>query len=217
MHCDSSLILYTHPLSANGRKVMANVYLHKMDIDIRLVNVYQGEGQHPDYLKINPLGQIPALVDKAAGITLRESNFIMMYLAQHDGRSHYYPPERRMEIIQWLFWEAAQWQPALCTILRGAVAHKLLPALFPKPVEEVDWDEPAASRMFAFLSHQLSKSKYLAGKQLTIADLTVAGMMTYFRIANFPYDKYPAIRDWYCEIQALDAWQRSASECWEIN
>jgi glutathione S-transferase len=51
--------LYTHHHSANGRKVLASSHHLKLDPEIILVNIYQGDGQKPDYLKINPFGKIP--------------------------------------------------------------------------------------------------------------------------------------------------------------
>jgi glutathione S-transferase len=53
---------------------------------------------------------------------------------------------------------------------------------------------------------------FLAGEQLTIADLSVAGMMTYARVARFPFAALPAIARWYGRIEALDAWRATEVE-----
>ena len=52
------LTLYTTPLSANGRKVQAAGRHLGLDLEIRLVNVYAGEGRTPEYLRVNPTGKI---------------------------------------------------------------------------------------------------------------------------------------------------------------
>jgi glutathione S-transferase len=55
--------LYTTPLSANGRKVLAVSHHLGLEPEIKLVNVYKGEGRTAEYLSINPSGKIPTLVD----------------------------------------------------------------------------------------------------------------------------------------------------------
>lgn len=75
--------LYTHPHSANGRKVLAIINYLKLKPEIIPINVYTGEGQKSDYLKINPFGKIPTLVD--GEFILWESNAIMLYIADKYG------------------------------------------------------------------------------------------------------------------------------------
>ena len=57
------LNLYTTPLSANGRKVLAVSRQLGVSCNVHLVDVYKGEGRTPSYLAINPSGKIPTIVD----------------------------------------------------------------------------------------------------------------------------------------------------------
>ena len=111
--------LYTTPLSANGRKVMAASHHLKLQPEVKLINVYKGEGRTPEYLAVNPWGKIPTLVD--GELTLWESNAILQYLSEAYGDYKLWSqdPKRRADISRWLFWESAHWQPAFQSLLRA--------------------------------------------------------------------------------------------------
>jgi|SRR5271157_435630 len=87
--------LYTTPLSANGRKVLAVSHHLGLAPEIRLVNVYRGEGRSAKYLAINPSGKIPTLVD--GEFTLYESNAILQYLSEAHGEYRLWSREPRQE------------------------------------------------------------------------------------------------------------------------
>lgn len=77
------LVLYTTAISANGRKALAVAKHLELNIDVRSVDVYRGEGRTADYLKINPSGKVPTLVDEE--FILWESNAILVHLAEAHG------------------------------------------------------------------------------------------------------------------------------------
>lgn len=75
--------LYTTPLSANGRKVVALSRHLGLDPEIVEVNVYAGMGRTPEFLGRNPWGKVPTLVD--GDLTLWESNAILQYITEAHG------------------------------------------------------------------------------------------------------------------------------------
>jgi len=206
--------LYTHHHSANGRKVLALTYHLQLPAEILLVNIYQGDGKNPDFLKINPLGKIPVLVD--ADFVLWESNAILQYIAEKfaDFQFSDQDPQKRADISRWLFWESSHWQPALSTVLAPVVGHHLLPHVIPAPKEAPNWQHPDFNRWVTYLNSRLTQHSHVVNDRLTIADFSVAGMMTYFRFAKFPFDHFPALKNWYERIESLDAWKKSESELW---
>lgn len=210
----SLFTLYTHPLSAHGRKVLALTYHLQLEPEIKFVNVYSGEGQSAEYLKINPLGKIPTLVD--ADFILWESNAILQYIAEKFGDNQLYTkdPQKRADIARWLFWETSHWQPAIGVVLAPAVGHRLLPDVVPAPTSEPHWENAELHRWLTFLDSHLGRQNFLVENELTIADFAVAGMMTYFRFAKFPFDQFPAMSAWYENIEKLEAWKKSESELW---
>lgn len=208
------LALYTTPLSANGRKVQAVARHLGLEVDVCLIDVYQGEGQAAEYLAINPSGKIPTLVDDK--ITSSESNAILVYLAESYGSLQLFSrdPAERATILSWLFWESAQWQPALIPVLAAFVGHKLRPDAVPAPPRQPDWRDPQLDPLLQRLETQLRSRSFLAGAELTLADFSVAGMATYFRTAGFPFAAFPHLEAWYQRIEALDAWRATAVSLW---
>jgi glutathione S-transferase len=206
--------LYTTPLSANGRKPLAVGRALGLALDVRLVNVYRGEGRTPEYLAIEPAGKIPALVD--GDLVLSESNAILVYLCEAHGDFRLWSrePAGRAEIARWLFWEAAHWQPALIGVLSGFVGHRLLPDVVPPPAAPPAWAGPTLAPLLALLEARLAERPFLAGEDLTIADFCVAGMATYFRAAAFPFADLPRLAAWYERIEALPAWRESEDPLW---
>jgi glutathione S-transferase len=211
------LTLYSTTLSANGRKVLAVGRQLELDIDVRLVNVYRGEGRAPGYLAINPTGKIPTLVDE--DLTLVESNAILQYLCEAHGDFRLWSrePKLRGRIARWLFWESAHWQPTLAPLLSPCVGHRLLPNLVPPPAAGPDWDADALSPLMAALGTALSASRFLVGDEITIADFAVAGLVTYFPVARFPFEKYPAFAAWYRRIEMLEAWRATQEPLFTAN
>lgn len=208
--------LYTHKHSANGRKVLAISHFLNLEPEIIKVNVYEGDGQNPEYLKVNPFGKIPTLVD--GNFILWESNAILQYIAEKFGDFELSArdPQKRASIARWLFWESAHWQPAMSAVLAPAVGHHLLPNLIPAPSENLNWKHQECNRWVTYLNSYLAQHAYLANNELTIADFSVAGMMTYFRFAKFPFHDFPALSDWYERIESLDAWKQSESTRWAV-
>jgi glutathione S-transferase len=208
------LTLYTTPLSANGRKVLAVCHELGLEPDVHTVDVYRGEGRAPEYLAINPSGKIPTLVDD--GFTLCESNAILQYLsaAHGDDRLGSRDPQDQARIAQWLFWESAHWQPALTTVLAAFVGHRLLPDVLPAPSGDPAWSDEGLRAALASLEARLATALSLVGSDLTIADFSVAGMATYFRAAGFPWGEYPSIADWYQRIEARDSWRATRTPLW---
>jgi len=208
------LTLYSTALSANGRKVLAVSRHLELDIDVREVNVYRGEGRRAEYLAINPSGKIPTLVD--GDLTLFESNAIMLYLSEAHGDCRLWSrdPKERGRIARWLFWESAHWQPALAVLLAACVGHRLLPKIVPPPAAAPDWSAAALAPLMHELDTALSASPFVAGDALTIADFAVAGMCTYFDVAGFPFEKHPAFNDWHRRIGMLDAWRATREALW---
>jgi len=208
------LKIYATPLSANGRKVLAVSRELGLTAEIHIVNVYRGEGRTAEYLAINPMGKIPTLVD--GDFVLFESNAILIYLAEGYGKSRLWSTDSkaRGRIAQWLFWESAHWQPSLIALLSEQVGHRLVPEAIARPRSAPDWNSASLQPMLKTLETTLSADAFLTGSHATIADFSVAGMCTYFRVAGFPFHDFPAISRWYARIEAFDSWRATESALW---
>lgn len=208
------LALYTTPLSANGRKVLAVSRQLGLEPRVHPVDVYRGEGRSPEYLAINPSGKIPTLVD--AELTLTESNAILLYLADayRGGDLLGRDPADRARVASWMFWEAAHWQPALTGVLAPAVGHRLRPDALPEPEAPPDWSAGALAPLLERLETALGERAFLTGDAPTLADFSVGGMTTYFRACGFPSAAHPRIAAWLDRLDALDAWRETRVPPW---
>jgi glutathione S-transferase len=205
--------LYTTPLSANGRKVLAVCRHLGIEPEVRTVNVYAGEGRSAEYLAVHPLGKIPTVVD--GRLTVWESNAVLQYIVEAHGGNRLWSREAkgRAAITRWMFWETSEWQPALVQVLTGFVAREL-GLLDEKTPVTLNWMDSRFRVQAEFLEAHLRGREFLANEELTIADFSVAAMMMYVRRAFFPFSEFPAIAAWYERIEDLEAWRETAVEPW---
>jgi glutathione S-transferase len=207
--------LYSTPLSANGRKVMAATHHLKLQPEVKLINVYKGEGRAPEYLAINPWGKIPTLVD--GELTLWESNAILQYLSEAYGDYKLWSrdPKRRADISRWLFWESAHWQPAFVPVLSTFVGPLLVSETAVPAPGRVNWSHEGFQTAVKSLDAHLKGREFIVGDELSIADLSIAGMMMYVRPARFPFEAFPHLGAWYERIEGLEAWKATAVGPWQ--
>jgi glutathione S-transferase len=205
--------LYTTPLSANGRKVLAVCSHLGVPADVKLIDVYKGEARTPEFLALHSLGKIPVLVEGRTIVW--ESNAILQYIAEAHGGYRLWSrdPKARARIARWLYWETAEWQPALVPVLTGFVARELGLLDAAAPVT-VDWADERFRNQAQFLEGHLHGREYIANDELTLADFAVAAMMMYVRRAWFPVRDFPNIDAWYERVERTDAWQATAAGPW---
>ena len=105
-------ILYHHLFSGPSRTVLLTVRNLGLNIQVKNVDIFKGEQHSPQYLKINPLNQIPAFVD--GDFVLTESKAIVCYLA-NSNRSQLYPTDfkKRAMIDSRLYFDSSSFFPAL--------------------------------------------------------------------------------------------------------
>lgn len=180
--------LYDYLPSGNSYKVrwvcahLGLDYTH-MDVDI-----HEGDTHTPEFLALNPAGQIPLLV-LDDGQTLAESNAIIRYLADS---SHLVPsdPYLHAKMLQWQFWEQYRHEPAIavarfiCNYDRDARADELA-SLMPKG--------EAALRV---MDDHLSAKDWFVGDSCTLADVSLYAYTHVAEEGGFVLSDYPAVQAW---------------------
>ena len=118
--------LYYDPITVNSRKVVAGLDLLGVPYEEVKVDYFAQEQKKPDFLAINPNGELPALVD--GDMKLWESNAILVYGADKSGPTSAYPqdPKIRADIHRWLLWESSKWFPGCYVYLAENVVKPLL-------------------------------------------------------------------------------------------
>ena len=157
----------------NGRTLRALWALEECNVDYDFVevDVTKGEGQAEWFLKINPFGKVPVLVD--GDLTISESAAICQYVAERQPASGLLPPTATPESAhchQWTSFLLTEVDAPLWTIAKhrfALPADKRVPAV----VDTALWELQRALRV---LDDALVGREFLAGDRLTVADI-IAG------------------------------------------
>src|ERR1700712_3111824 len=114
---------------------------------------------------------------------------------------------QRALVNRWLLWETSIWFPSCYIYLVEYVVKPLLKA---EPDESViSAEAPKWHKHATILDEQLSKTKWLAGDNLTIADVAVAAPMHLHAAQKLPLEKYSNLTRWLSEIEKLPEWQKT--------
>jgi glutathione S-transferase len=155
------------------------------------VDTMRGGSRTPEFLELNPFGQVPA-VDFEDGRALAQSNAIIRYLARD---SELVPKDAfaAAQMDSWLFWEQYSHEPyvAVCRfqmVYLGKPQSELDPNLVKRGHAALDQ-----------LERQLARTRYLVGDSFSLADIA---LLAYTRLAHqggFDLDRHGAIRRWIAD------------------
>jgi glutathione S-transferase len=155
--------------------------------------------QSAEYLELNPNARIPTLVD--GEVVLWESMAINLYLAQrYEGPMHCASPEVLGLAAQWSFWAVLEMEALLLDLLLRRV---VLPA--PSYAER---DELLLRKPLGVLNDALAGREYLVGKSFTVADLNVASILTWGKMARLDMSAHPEAKRWLDGCLARSAYSR---------
>lgn len=173
---------------ARSRASIVQWYLEELDIpyEFVLLDMQAGEHRQPDYLAINPIGKVPAIVD--GDFRLWESGAILLYLAEKYGSTPM-SLEQRTEINQWILFANAT----------------LGPGVFVEATREKE-----TPRLFTALDHRLQQHPYLLGDSFTAADVAVGSLIAYIPLMlRLGFDGYPALQAYHQRITERPAFQKT--------
>ncbi|KAA3649231.1 MAG: glutathione S-transferase family protein [Proteobacteria bacterium] len=164
------LTLYGCPNSRSLRAVWA-LEEAGADYDYVFVNLFKGEGRHPDFLAINPAGKVPVLrLD--SGAVLSETGAILLWAAERYPDTALLPADEhaRAQAWRWLCIGLTELEQPLWTIAKHRFA---LPEK--RRVPEVEstarWEFDKAA---ALLAQRLAEAPWLAGERFSIADIVAS-------------------------------------------
>jgi glutathione S-transferase len=196
--------------SPNARKVRFVAYELGLEPTFTNVNIFKGESRTPEFLAKNPNGRIPVLED--GGLTLWESNAIVLYLAATRPEKGLLPsdPKQRAEVDQWLFWQAADFAPAIGKVVFERVVKKFAGLGDPdQAVVEAGLRDFKTSA--AVLNAALEGKEYLVGR-LSVADFGVMALLTVHEMAGIDLSPYPALSAWYGRMMARESVKRGQAD-----
>jgi glutathione S-transferase len=163
-------------------------YLEELGLEYEYIslNLQAGEHRQPDYLAINPVGKVPAIVD--GDLKLWESGAILLYLAdKYDATVD--TPEQRAELAQWVMFANATFGPG---VFVEANREREMP------------------RLLTFLNQHLDTRSFILGNQCSAADVAVGAFLAYMPIMlKIGFEDYPAISAYLQRLMERPAFQKS--------
>ena len=188
------LTIYGDSISGNCLKVKWTADHLGLAYDWIETSVLTGETRTPEFLAMNPAGQVPAVI-LDDGRPLAQSNAIILHLAQG---SDLVPTDAydRARMFEWLFWEQYSHEPYVA-VARFKVRYlgQDFDSLEPRLVER-------AYGALQRLEDGLAGRAFLIGDALTLADVS---LVAYTRVAHeggLSLDAYPAVQAWIGRVEA---------------
>jgi glutathione S-transferase len=186
--------LYSLTLSGHAHRARLFLSLIGQPYGAVEVDFAGGQNRSPDFLAINPFGQVPVLDDD--GVIVPDSNAILVYLAKKLGRGDWLPEdaEGAARVQRWL-------SVAAGPIAFGPCAARLV-TLFGAAfdAEEVI---ARAHRILALIDAELSSRDWLAAERPTIADVALYSYIAAAPEGNVDLAAYGHVRAWLARIEAL--------------
>jgi glutathione S-transferase len=196
------------PPSPNTWKVRAVAAHLGIPLEFEFVDLTKGRSHTPDYLAFNPTGRTPTLID--GDLKLWESTAIMQYLASRKPNSLWPDDARtRADIMRWQSWSLAHFSKEGCEPLLFQRIVKQILKLGPPDEAVIAQGLECFKRDAAVLDAHLAKQPYLVGKEVTLADFSVASLLFYAERAKLPLASYPNVKDWFARVSALPCWQET--------
>ena len=181
----------------NGKKISIMLEEIEFDYKVTKINIYKDEQFKPEFKKISPFSKTPVIIDHDNKRSLFESGAILIYLAEKSGK--FYDLQERTTINQWLMGQIGYVGPMLG---QHHQFHHYNPG-------KSDFGEKRyfkiSKRIYKELDERLMVSKFLAGKEYTIADIATFPWIARHEWHDIGLKKFEGLTRWYQEISKREA------------
>ncbi len=190
--------LYT-AATPNGHKVSIALEELQLPYEVHALKLSELEQKQPAFLKINPNGRIPAIVDRAMeDFAVFESGAILLYLAEKTGRLMPSDAKGRSLVLQWLMFQMGGVGPMMgqANVFYRYMPEKIQPA--------IDRYQRESRRLFEVLDARLGEAEFLAG-DYSIADIATWPWVRIYEWSGVSVDGLPHLNRWLAAIAARPA------------
>ena len=189
----------------NGHKVSILLELLGLEYELQELNFAKNEQKEPWFLKLNPNGRIPTIVDSSTNTTLSETAAIMQYLVDT------YDKENKFSYkvgtpLYYKQLEVLYFQMAGVGPMQGQMGHFkfFAPETIPYGIERY---ENETKRLYSVVEEYLQRNKangpYLVGNHLCIADIAIFTWATKLPRAKIDINTWPLVAQWFENIASL--------------
>ncbi len=193
--------LYTSN-TPNGYKVSIMLEELKLPYNVIAVDLVKKEQKKTEFLKLNPNGRIPIIVDREnKNFVVFESGAILIYLAEKNGKLLPEHPEKRSVVLQWLMFQMGGIGP-----MQGQ-AHVFY-RYAPEKIEyAINRYQKETFRLYQVLDDQLKNKEYLAD-DFSIADIATWPWVRRHQWAGVEIGKLYNLRRWVENLENRPAFQK---------
>jgi glutathione S-transferase len=187
--------LYGHDLSGNSYKVKLMLSLLGLDFEWKRVDLIAGAHKQPEFLVLNPFGQVPVLVD--GDTILADAQAILVYLARQYGDETWLPlaAEPMSQVVRWLSTAAGE-------VRQGPESARLY-HLFKATSINLERVMQRSTFILTQLDAHLAHQDWLALKHPTIADVAVFPYVALARDGQIDLDAYLNVLSWIERVKRL--------------
>lgn len=193
--------LYCFGESGNAYKAALALELSGLAWEPVFVDFFGGETRSPEYRELNPMGEVPVMVDD--NVTLSQSGAIQDYVTSKSGKLGGRSADERREILRWQFWDNHKMSSM-------AGMTRFLMNFLPedkRPAEVIAFNQGRLKSAYKTLEAELSTRDWLVGDQITIADISCCGYLFYPEPFGFDRAEWPAIDAWLTRISDTPGWK----------
>lgn len=196
----SEFKLHCFALSGNAYKVALFLTLSRQSWEPVFVDFLNGQTRTREWRDtVNEQGEVPVLEHQ--GKSLTQSALILDYLADYTGQFGGHTPEEKQEIWRWMLFDNHKFTSYYATLRFLYGIQKT------GETEVTRFLRDRAAAAYQVVDAHLSKTPFLVGERLTIADLSLAGYVFMPEETGLSMDAYPHIQAWKKRIQTLPGWQ----------
>lgn len=193
--------LYCFGESGNAYKVALALTFADMEWEPVFVDFFNGEARSPAFRAINEMGEVPVLQD--GDTTLTQSGVILDYISSKSGKLGGKSAAERREILRWMFWDNHKFSTQIGTV-------RFLANFLPedkRPAGVIPFLQGRLKAAYAILNDHLAARTWVAGANMTIADLSLCGYLFYPEPYGFTRADWPNIDAWLTRISATPGWK----------
>ncbi|MFG1243438.1 glutathione S-transferase family protein [Xanthobacter sp. V7C-4] len=196
---------------ATPNSIKVPIALEELGLDYTLhsINIMAGGQKDPAFLALNPNGKVPVLIDHDIGgdpLVLSESAAILIYLAEKTGKLLPLSGAPRARVFEQLFFHGTAMGPAFGN---AGYFQKAAPEQIPLAIARFLGE---ANRVIGVLDAQLAKQKFVAGDELSIADIANFGWLWKRDFVGVGLGATPNLARWFSELEVRPAFQTAIAK-----
>ena len=184
----------------NGKKISIMLEEIGHEFQVTKVDIGKNEQFKPEFKKISPFSKIPVIIDHKNNKTIFESGAILIYLGEISGK--FYNKDDRTNINQWLMAQMGYIGPMLG---QHHQFHHYNPGKSEFGEERYF---KISKRIYSEVDEVLSKTKFLAGDEYTIADMATFPWFARHEWHDIGIQNFKNLSRWYEEISKRDGVQK---------